>query len=200
MRSICPLSVCCSGEYVYVTAEPISPSTCPSPLRRSPPVPMIFPSSSFSANPRVSLCPLVSAHRARLTLWRVQPRDWIRLVLWTLDISPRADCFFKHCPVIASTQVAVCNNDPSQFRLNSSDFRLICSTLRCPLASTPSSAIVPRKPLSDASNRKIEHHSPIEPVIPKTAAKRVSVEPMFVVPSAFPPASFRRTRQLETHR
>lgn len=31
MRSICPLSVCSSGEYVYVTAEPISlPFLCPS--------------------------------------------------------------------------------------------------------------------------------------------------------------------------
>jgi len=30
MRSICPLSVCSSGEYVYVTAEPISlPFLCP---------------------------------------------------------------------------------------------------------------------------------------------------------------------------
>ena len=41
MRSICPLSVCSSGEYVYVTAEPIS--LPPSPLFR-PSSPVIFPS------------------------------------------------------------------------------------------------------------------------------------------------------------
>lgn len=39
MRSICPLSVCSSGEYVYVTAEPIS-----------------LP-SSLPTSPDISLCP-----------------------------------------------------------------------------------------------------------------------------------------------
>lgn len=41
MRSICPLSVCSSGEYVYVTAEPISLPPSPSPPFR---LPLIFPS------------------------------------------------------------------------------------------------------------------------------------------------------------
>lgn len=46
MRSICPLSVCSSGEYVYVTAEPISlPFLC-SPHSLIIPVPIYPPAIS----------------------------------------------------------------------------------------------------------------------------------------------------------
>lgn len=49
MRSICPLSVCSSGEYVYVTAKPISlPFLC-SPHSPIIPVP-IYPPAISSAN------------------------------------------------------------------------------------------------------------------------------------------------------
>jgi len=49
MRSICPLSVCSSGEYVYVTAEPISlPFLC-SPHSPIIPVP-IYPPAISTAN------------------------------------------------------------------------------------------------------------------------------------------------------
>lgn len=71
MRSICPLSVCSSGEYVYVTAEPIS-------LPRSSVLPIL---SSFSyQSTRPPSAPRTSFYRFKSPILELSSRQFTKLL------------------------------------------------------------------------------------------------------------------------